>query len=241
MNIPVTIQINDEVSQAVRIKIAKADPHKVATRAAVPLARHWRDSLAKLPKNRNGYPSTGFWEDAARRVVGIAVGGDVLLKNDKIGLKKRLYGGSTKAVNHANVTVPICAEAYGTTVKDWGMENLVLVILGDGRKFLALWLGGERGAAYSSSFKGKAPWRVAGKRPRAFQSKVTGKALTKPNIIIFKQGGAAAKDASHAQQHNNLKFLFRLMPETGEAAPMPQVIPADMADVATKAVKEAIK
>ena len=87
MNIPVTIQINDEVSQAVRIKIAKADPHKVATRAAVPLARHWRDSLAKLPKNRNGYPSTVFWEDAARRVVGLAVGGDVLLSNDKIGLK----------------------------------------------------------------------------------------------------------------------------------------------------------
>jgi hypothetical protein len=239
MNIPVTIQINDEASQAMRIKIAKADPHRVATRAAVPLARHWRDSLAKLPKNRNGYPSTGFWEDAARRVVGVAVGGDVLLKNDKIGLKKRLYGGSTKAVKHANVTIPICAEAYGTTVADWGMDNLVLVILGDGRKFLALWLGGERGAAYSSTFKGKAPWRAAGKRPRAFQAKVAGRELPKPKVIIFKQAGSAAKDASHAQQ--TLKFLFRLMPETGEAAPMPQVIPADMADVANKAAMEAIR
>lgn len=241
MNVPITIQINDESTIPIKVKIAKCDPHRVATRAAVPLARHWRDSLAKLPKNRNGYPSTGFWEDAARRVVGMAVGGDVLLKNDKIGLKKRLYGGSTKAVNHANVTVPICAEANGTTVADWGIDNLVLVILGDGRKFYALWLGGERGVAYSDTFKGKAPWRAAGKRPRAFQAKVANRELAKPKVIIFKNSSTGAKDMAHASRHANLKFLFRLMPETGEAAPMPQVIPADMADVANKAVMEAIK
>ena len=277
MNIPITIQINDEASQAVRIKIAKADPHKVATRAAVPLARHWRDSLAKLPKNRNGYPSTGFWEDAARRVVGLAVGGDVLLKNDKIGLKKRLYGGSTKAVNHANVKVPICAEANGTTVKDWGFENLVLVILGDGRKFLALWLGST---AVQKKYKGGeskklTKWKkrkaaaeeaqLAGGGPNRFgvhgSEQFTTEARSirgftdkkgnvhaglndiskKPKVIIFKNPGTGAKDMAHASRHANLKFLFRLMPETGEAAPMPQVIPADMADVANKAVREAIK
>ena len=241
MNIAVTFQVNDQASVALKVQAGKIDPHKVSTRIAVPLARHWRDSLAKLPKNRNGYPSTGFWEDAARRVRGIAVGPDVLLSNDKLGLKKRLYGGSTKAVKAKNVTVPICAEAYGTTVKDWGIENLVLVILGDGRKFFALWLGGERGAAYSSTFKGKAPWRAAGKRPRALAAKVAGKELPKPKVIVFKNAGSSSKDASRAQRHMNLKFLFRLMPETGEAAPMPQVIPQDLAEVASKAALEAIK
>jgi hypothetical protein len=281
VNIPITIQISDEASQAIRIKIAKADPHKVATRAAVPLARHWRDSLAKLPQNKRGYPSTGFWEQAARSVRSVVLaesqGGYILLTADKLGLKKRLYGGSTKAVKHKNVTVPICAEANGTKVSDWGMENLVLVILGDGRKFLALWLGstavqkkykaGEskkltkwkkrKAAAEEAQLAGGGPKRFGVHGSEQFTTEARSiRGFTdkegnvhaglndiskKPKVIVFKNPGTGAKDMAHASRHANLKFLFRLMPETGEAAPMPQVIPADMADVAMKAVKEAIQ
>ena len=239
MNIPITFQLNDQATEAVKVLAGKIDPHRVATRIAVPLARHWRDHLAKLPKNKNGYPSTGFWEDAARRTTGTAVGPNVLLANDKLGLKKRLYGGSTKAVHAKNVTVPICAEANGTTVADWGMENLVLVILGDGRKFLCLWLGGQAGKAYHDTFSGKAPWRAAGKRPRMLKARLSGAVAQKPKVIVFKNSGSAAKDASHAAQ--TLKFLFRLMPETGEAAPMPNIIPSDLSEVVFNAVKDATK
>ena len=42
MNIPVKVIINDLATQNVRIKIAKCDPHRVATRVVVPLARFWR-------------------------------------------------------------------------------------------------------------------------------------------------------------------------------------------------------
>jgi hypothetical protein len=257
----------------------------VATIAAVPLARHWRDSLAKLPQNKRGYPSTGFWQQAAQSVKSVTLaesqGGYILLTADKLGLKKRLYGGSTKAVHHANVTIPICAEANGTTAADWGYENLVLVILGDGRKFLALWLGSPTVQKMFRSVNGKleskrfSKWKkrkaaaeesqLAGEGPKRFgvfgSEQFTREARTirgftdkegnvhaglndiskKPKVIVFKNAGSASKDASHAQRHMNIKFLFRLMPETGEAAPMPQVIPADMADVANKAVREAIK
>ena len=266
MNIPVTIQINDEASQAIRIKIAKADPKRLAQFASKPLAWHWKESLAKLPQNKRGYPSTGFWQQAADSVIGNAVGGDVILKANKLGLKQRLYGGSVKAVNHKNVTVPICAEAYGTKAADWGLDNLVLVILGDGRKFLALWLGStavqkmykageskkltkwkKRKAAYEETqLAGTAPGRFGAHGSEQFTREAhdvrgSNDISKKQKVIVFKNPGTGAKDMAHASRHANLKFLFRLMPETGEAAPMPQVIPADMADVATKAVREAIK
>ncbi len=136
----ISFSVLDNASQAVRIKIAQCNPHRVAIRVAVPLAKHWRNHLARLPKNKMGWPSTGFWEDAARRVKGTPLQNAVMLSSDKLGLRQRLYGGTITARNSKNLTIPICAEAYGKMASEFG-DTLVLVVLGDGRKFLAQWLG----------------------------------------------------------------------------------------------------
>lgn len=238
MNIPFKVIINDNATTAIRIKVGKCDPHRVATRVVVPLARFWRNHLAAMPKNKMGWPSTGFWEEAARRVVGIADGPTALLSSDKIGLRKRYYGGPTVAVNVENVTIPICAEAYGTTVKDWGRENLVLVILADGRKFYALWLGGSGGSNLRQSFKGKIKRaEVTQRRANLFRTANAGQ--KKPDVIIFKQGGSSAH--SRAERHLPLKFLFRLMHETGPAEPNPNVAPAGaLAQLAGEEARKAV-
>ena len=249
MSVSVAITIpRDAATPAIMEKVKACDPHRLATRMAVPLAKHWRNHLAKKPQNRNGYPSTGFWEDAARRVVGLAEGPAVRLYSDKLGLRQRYYGGPIDARRSANLTIPICAEAYGTTAKDWG-NHLTLVILADGRKFLALWLGSEAnrqvyhntvGKAIESFNKGKAAGKIQ-VRANERKSRAVGKfrdaaAGEHPKVIVFKSGGTPNK----ASKHMDLKFLFKLQPHVDQQAD-PTVVPPDLGDVAMQAMMEAIE
>ncbi len=247
-----------EARQRIRDKVAQCHPHRVATRVAVPTARHWRRHLAGLPRNKHGYPSTGFWEDAARRVVGAAVanaggferGSSVLLTSDKLGLKQRLHGGTIRARNHKYLTIPICAEAYGTRVADWGFENLTLVVLG-GKKFFALWVASpdvERKLsrtvekALSAVYKRRARYAAAGRRTTVSEAQNVTKqvnvfrkttAFSKPDVLV-------GKAAVNALNHRMIVLLFVLKTEVNQAA-NPDVIPFDIADVAIEAVEEAVK
>ena len=244
MNIPVTISVNDAAAvQAIKVKVAKADGHRIATRVAVPLARLWRDTIKSMPRNKHGWPTTGFWEDAARKVVGIALGGAVLLQSDKLGLRKRYYGGTTRASNGQWLTIPICREAYGTTVADWGRENLVLVILADKRRFLALWLGGSGGSNLASAFKGtikraEVTTRRAGQFRQIQRTDMSMRERKKPTVIVLRASGSGG--TSRAEHNMPLKFLFRLMRETGAAEPMPQLIPSNLQEVALEEARKAV-
>ena len=257
VDMKLTITGDVEARKAIADKVAKCDPHRVATRVAVPTAKHWRNHLAGLPRNQKGYPSTGFWEDAARRVVGVAEGGNVLLTSDKLGLRQRLHGGTIKAVNHKYLTIPICAEAYGTKVADWGMENLTLVInRATGYRFLALWLGNDDVSSKFNKTVGKTLTTLnrkferaqsEGRRTTNPQSEAllrsvnrfrTSTAFAKPDVIIL--NGKSKSTNARAERHANLKFLF-LLTESVDQAANPNVIPADLGEVALAATLEATK
>ena len=234
--------IEDTATPALRDLYAKCDPHVVATRVAVATAKHWRDHLKSLPRNKNCYPSTGFWESAARSVVGVAKGGDALITADKLGLRQRLMGGTITARNVQNITIPICAEAYGTTVATWGFDNLVLVILADGRKFLALWLGSEQAqAAYDKNLTkltkhaGTTAAKVGRFRASVGEQK-------KPSVIVFrgKGTGTGGAQVARAQQYSNLKFLFVLKRSVEQAA-NPNVLPPDSQEFAIEQVRQAVQ
>jgi hypothetical protein len=255
--IATTITITeDTATPALLEKLRKCDPHIVATRIAPPIARHWRDHLASLPHNRNGYPSTGFWEAAARSVTGIALGDAAKISADKLGLRQRLYGGTITASKAANITIPICAEAYGTTVADWGFENLVLVILSDGRKFLALWQGWSKGGKLSEAGQAIDEAYSAAKLKKLTKHAETTAARVgrfwatnpgdakKPNVIVFRASGSgsggATGEITRASRHANLKFLFVLKPSV-EQAGNPNVLPPDLAEFAMQQVEAAAK
>ncbi len=250
MNVPVQITVqSDTATPALLAKLKACDPHVLATRLAVPLARHWRDHLKALPQNKKGYPSSGFWEDAARRVVGIAQEGNVLLYSDKLGLRQRLYGGTIAAVNVKNLTIPICAEAYGTKAADWG-DNLVLVVFLDtGKKFLALWLGEDDaqsryqatvGAAIAKYNKGRKAGKLqvhASERTTRAARKFGAGSSDHPKVMFFKKssGGTQARTEKHA----NLKFLFVLV-KSVEQAGNQNVIPLDLSEVAAEELRKAL-
>jgi hypothetical protein len=239
MNINLRIPV-DTATPLLKKQLAALDPHKVASRIAPPLAQYWRDHLASLPKNKNGYPSTGFWEDAARRIVGIAMEFGAVLSCNKLGIRQRLYGGTIHAVKNKFLSIPICSEAYGTTPKDWG-KSLVPVRLSDGRWFLALWLGSEiTKSSYKAAKIGQKAKRaeVSTRRVQQFAASKIGE---KPSVIIFKQksGSNAAADYQRTEKHLNLKFLFRLKSEVHQD-PNPNVLPPDLRERALEEVRKAV-
>ena len=239
VDLTLTITGDETARNAIRSRVERCEVHRVATRVAVPCAKHWRNSLAAMPKNRMGYPSTGFYEDAARRVVGLAQGGNVLLTSDKLGLRQRLHGGTITARNGKYLTIPICAEAYGTKVSDWGIENLVFVInRSTGNRFFALWLGSENATSILSKRRSAPGYanraEVTTRRANKFRAANAGQ--KKPDVMFVGGSGGTSK----AAVHNNLKFLFLLKHSVDQAA-NPNVIPADMGEVAFEAVIEATK
>ncbi len=230
MSQDITITIKDDATPALLDKLGKCDPERLAKAMLPPLREHWRDHLAAMPKNRGGYPSTGFWEGAARSVEqqSYAAGGTIFLRGSgppgRPGLRQRYHGGTIEAANHANLTIPICSEAYGTTVKDWGFDNLQFVKLADGRKFFALKLGGQ--GAVKKAFKGK--WSRA---------ETTIKRAVKAGVLLR---GTSPATISRAEKHMGLKFLFKLQPSV-EQEPNEDVIPDDLGEVAVAAAEEALK
>lgn len=245
---------SDTADPALVAKLAQCDPHTIATKVVVPVREHWRAHLAAMPRNKGGYPSTGFWQQAARSVQGVAVGPDAVITADRLGLRQRLYGGTIKAKNAKNLTIPICAEAYGTTVADWG-DNLVLVILGDGRKFLALWLGTDEAQSAYHKQLGKLsrafdPDATQAQRDKAakglwkysytttarvgkLRSALASSNSKKPKVIIMKGKGNGG-----GSQSSNLKFLF-VLKESVEQAGNPMVLPQDLQEFAIEQVWEA--
>jgi hypothetical protein len=249
MSVEIQINIKDDAGPYLKKLVASADPHVLSTKIAPRLASYWRDHLISLPRNKRGFPSTGFWEDAARRVRGLAIGSNCLLQCDKLGLRQRLKGGTIKAINVKNLAIPLTSESYGTSPADWG-DTLTLVILGDGRKFLCLYTKGATEKAYKSTIgkfqtqfskrksEGKIQARAAERSTRSvrqFASSVGGE--DHPRVIMFRQGGGNTK--ARAERHGDLKFLFKLQPSV-EQGPNPDVIPSDISEVAKEEVVKAL-
>jgi len=138
MSTSISFTVFDTASEAIKVKVEQCRPERIARAIAQPMAEHWRMHLGQLPRNQHGYPSTGFWRAAEKATRGQAVGGAVQLTCNKLGVRQRLYGGEIKGNKY--LTIPICAEAYGKLASEFG-KTLVLVVIADGRKFLAQWLG----------------------------------------------------------------------------------------------------
>lgn len=78
-----------------------------------------RDHLKALPDNKRGWPSTGFWEAAARATRFETHGSFIKIVVDKIGVRQRYYGGVITPVNKDALTIPISPLSYGKTAKNF--------------------------------------------------------------------------------------------------------------------------
>lgn len=115
----VAIDFKDRATPDLAAKVAALQPEKLARVVGPKLRERVRDHIKRLPKNKKGWPSTGFWEDAARGTTWEIIPGGVVVKVNKIGFRQRFHGGIIRAVAKKFLTIPISSQAYGKTVADF--------------------------------------------------------------------------------------------------------------------------
>lgn len=115
----ILIDVKDRASDALKANVAAMEPRKVAAVSGPRLREKVRDHIKRLPRNKKGWPSTGFWEDAARGTTWDANNGSVSIKIKKLGFRQRYHGGVIRAVEAKALTIPISPQAYGKTAADF--------------------------------------------------------------------------------------------------------------------------
>lgn len=108
-----SINIRDNATPSVEAALRDLSPRSVAERISEPLRIFWRDRLKSLGKNKRGWPSTGFWEDAARKTTSFVQDNGLLLVCDKLGVRQRWKGGPIKPDKAGALAIPISPVSYG--------------------------------------------------------------------------------------------------------------------------------
>lgn len=108
-----TVNIQDQVSGALKAlpaELAGQRLNPAIGAAEVLLFQFW---FLALPSNQNGWPSTGFWADAARATNYSLLPDGVMVSVNQQGVRQRYQGGEIKPVNASYLTIPARVEAYG--------------------------------------------------------------------------------------------------------------------------------
>lgn len=106
--------LEDHATPALARRLAKLEPINVANMVRQPLETFVRMHLASLPRNKKGWPSTGFWEAASRATIAFAKeDGSVEIQVKKLGVRQRAFGGPIAPVNAKALAIPISPVSYG--------------------------------------------------------------------------------------------------------------------------------
>lgn len=109
-----TIDIHNEVSGALRELKSNLAPEQLNPAIGAAEVVLFQKHFLSLPTNRQGFPSTGFWADAARATNYAVLAEDVLISVNKLGARQRYEGGEIKPTGGKKyLTIPAVAEAYG--------------------------------------------------------------------------------------------------------------------------------
>jgi hypothetical protein len=125
MSLSAQISISaDNATPAVAELMSSVQPRKLAMICRDPLRAFWRDRLKKYPRLPGpfaGFPPTGFGEEAADSVQGIAGEGTVILTANKQGLRLRYEGGEVTPTKAKCLCFGITPESYGKSPYQFGL------------------------------------------------------------------------------------------------------------------------
>ena len=119
------ITITDRATPELQKLMAQVKPDQLARIARQPLETFTRQYLVNNGTNEKGWPSTHFWESAARQTNATANGSTVTIDIDKAGVRQRAFGGPIKPVNAGALAIPISPESYGHLPREF--SNLKLI------------------------------------------------------------------------------------------------------------------
>lgn len=119
------IKYKDGASGPLMDMLDQMSPKKAAAVTGPPVRQVVRDHVKRNPRNKKGWPSTGFWEDAARGTTWDSDDTSLTVTIDKVGFSQRYYGGRISPVKAKFLTIPIASQAYGKSVNDFPGSFLI--------------------------------------------------------------------------------------------------------------------
>ena len=119
-----TIDIRDQASAALAALRAGVSPGAMNPAIGAGVVKLFQVWFRNNGTNKQGWPSTGFWADAARNTSWQLVPDGVLISAEKIGVRQRYQGGDIEpGPGKSFLTIPARAEAYGKRAGEF--DNLV--------------------------------------------------------------------------------------------------------------------
>lgn len=120
----VSIRIQENVSQMLDSIRASLTDTQLAKAAGVGVQTAVRRNFQTLEgrPNKQGFPKTHFWNDAAKSTLldlSASSSGRAVVNIDKIGVALQRFGGTIRPVRKNWLTIPATAEAYGHTASEF--------------------------------------------------------------------------------------------------------------------------
>jgi hypothetical protein len=120
----VSIQIKENVSQMLESLRESLTDKQLATAAGVGVQTAVRRNFLTLEgkPNKQGFPKTHFWNDAAKSTLldlSAANSGRAIISINKIGVALQRFGGTVRPVNKKWLTISATSESYGHTASEF--------------------------------------------------------------------------------------------------------------------------
>lgn len=119
MSVGVSITVTDTATPFVWEKIKTFSLANLQKLVGPALNRQLRQHFVANRGNKKGWPTTNFWERAARATSWDKSGAGVVVSVNQIGVRQRVFGGTVKAVNASALTIPISPVSYGHVASDF--------------------------------------------------------------------------------------------------------------------------
>ena len=120
MSLGIKIEIEDNVSAAQRNLTSVGARRRVTARGAGAVSSQiQRHLIAKGPNKQFPGSSTGFYAAAARAVTVESDERGATISIQKLGISQRYHGGTIRHVNVENLTLPVVAQAYGKSAREF--------------------------------------------------------------------------------------------------------------------------
>jgi hypothetical protein len=119
MSLGISISVSDYATPAVRAKLEKCSPPRLAAILGPGLKKFTQRHLLANGPNKRGWPTTNFWARAAKATSWTSTGDGVVISINQIGVRQRYHGGQIRPVSARALTIPISPEAHGKTASDF--------------------------------------------------------------------------------------------------------------------------
>jgi hypothetical protein len=110
---------NDTASPWLKDLQGRVTPHAIAAVVGPRCTRLVQRNFVSLGTNKRGWPSTGFYEAAAKATNPQEGLGFLDIVINHIGVRQRLMGGDIRPVKAGALTIPAVPEAYGKGAGDF--------------------------------------------------------------------------------------------------------------------------